>query len=384
MTPRERLRALLSGAPVDRILVDVGTSTLTALRPSRPPSPWDGRRYADPVMHLEALDESGMRALGSQTRRCGPCFRGANLDDEGGFLDRDGVRWIWADGEPAPLHHPHGAATLTEVLRSRRAPLASIEAPLCLSDPNRALVVVADAPTAGILDSSFRSRGYFELIDDTVANWPMANALFDHATTAIIADYRTMLTSLPAAPDIVVYGDDLAHDRDLYFSEEQFAFFMRPRLARVFSTIRSIVPSEILFHSCGASLPVLKEVTGLGVRIVNFQPTALGMAIDRVRQALGPDIVFHGVLDFVGLSRALSDCDRKAIEPFIDAIVAGWPMIAAPADNLPARIGAEGVRAATSFLERLDISSLLSGDRSCVEDAFRAVGRTTEAAAARG
>jgi hypothetical protein len=80
----------------------------------------------------------------------------------------------------------------------------------------------------------------------------------------------------------------------------------------------------------------------------------------------------------------LSDCDQQAIEPIIDAIVAGWPMIAAPADNLPARIGAEGVRAATSFLERLDISSLLGGDRSCVENAFHAVSRTMEEAAARG
>jgi hypothetical protein len=122
---------------------------------------------------------------------------------------------------------------------------------------------------------------------------------------AIINDYRAMLASLPAEPDIVVYGDDLAYDKDLYFSEESFAFFIRPRLMRVFAAIRSLVGSEILFHSCGA-LPVLEEVVALGVRIINLQPTAAGMELARVRKILGPDIVFHGVLVFVDLSRALS------------------------------------------------------------------------------
>jgi Uroporphyrinogen decarboxylase (URO-D) len=371
MTPRQRLSALLSGEPGDRLLVDIGTSTLTALRPPRQPSSGDGRRYSDPVMHLLALSDAELNRIGSQTRRCGPSFLGATFDDAESFLDRDGVQWIWADGEPAPLRYPLSDATIAEIVRSRRTPLPPIEAS-CLSDQNRGLVVIADAPTTGILDTAFRLRGYAELLEDTVDNWPIANALFDRATRTIIEDYRTLLRSLPADPDIVVYGDDLAYDKDLYFSEERFAFFIRPRLTRILSTIRSLADSEILFHSCGASLPVLEEIVALGVRIINFQPGAAGMQLARVRKILGPVVVFHGVLDFIDLFRALSEGNRAAVETSVDSVLAGWPMIASPADNVPATMSPADLRIVTFFLESLDLPALLRGDRSCIGHAFAA------------
>jgi hypothetical protein len=371
MTPRERLAALLAGQPTDRLIVDVCTTTLTARRPTLRPRSNDGLRYADAIMHLPILSDEELAALGAQTRRCGPSFPGADIDPDDGFEDYEGVRWIWADGEPAPVSHPLADANFQQITARQRPSLLEFVAPTGFGKTDRPYVLLADVPRAGLLDSAFRLRGYFELLEDTVDRWPIANALFDRVMDGIVHGYEEMLAALPDEADIVVYGDDLAYQGDLYLSEERFAFFLRPRMARIFGVIRSLTRAEILFHSCGAALPVLKEVVEMGVRIVNFQPTAKGMEIASVRRALGPTVIFHGVLDFVALATALRNGDRAAIEIAIDDIVAGWPMIAAPVDNLPASLDPDAIHRVTAFLAALDIPRLLGGDRTqALESAF--------------
>ncbi|WP_158020205.1 uroporphyrinogen decarboxylase family protein [Methylorubrum extorquens] len=323
-------------------------------------------------MHLPLLADEELAALGSQTRRCGPSFAGADIDPEDDvFADRDGVRWIWADGEPAPTAHPLGQAGFKEIVRSQREVLPQIVTPSCLDQANRELVVVADVPSPGLLDTAFRLRGYYELLEDMTEQWPIANALFDQSADAIARDYEVMLRALHGEPDLVVYGDDLAFQSDSYISEERFSFFLRPRMSRIFSVIRSVTSADILFHSCGAALPILRKVVEMGVRVVNFEATASGMDLATVRRALGPNVVFHGVLDFVALATAMREGDRSGILQAANSIVAGWPMIAAPSDNLPASLGSADIRRVTAFLERLDIPTLLHGDqRHAVEMAM--------------
>ncbi|MFG1412212.1 uroporphyrinogen decarboxylase family protein [Xanthobacter sp. VTT E-85241] len=363
MTPRERLAALLAGRPLDRLLVDVGTSTLTAQRPRARPCSGEGRTYGDPVMHLPVLTDAELGALGSQTRRCGPAFPGAAIEvGEDSFIDRDGVTWIWAEGEPAPLHHPLAEADIGAISRAARAPLPALAGAGALADAGRAAVVVTDVPSAGLIDTAFRLRGYYELLDDTAHRLPAANALLDRAADLIAQDYRTMLGALPGAPDLVVYGDDLAYRTGLYLSEERFAVLLRPRMARIFSVIRSHTRAPLLFHSCGAIAPILHHILMLGVRVLNFDPTAAGMGIAAVRAAAGPDVVFHGLLDFPAIARALREDDRSGLVRVLDDIRAGWPMIAAPRDNLPAECRVGDIRAATAFLDALDLSRLLAGD----------------------
>lgn len=364
MTPRERLAALLAGAPIDHLLVDIGTTTLTGLRPTGAPQLGAATGYADDVMHLPILSGDELASLGTQTRRCGASYSGARLDDDEVFTDRDGVRWIWANGEPAPLDHPLSSADFRTILAKPRRDPPNFVFPADAEDPNRMYVLLADAPCAGLLDASFRLRGYFDLLEDTVDRWPAANAIFDWAMDAIIRDYEAMFANIAPRPDLVIYGDDLAYQTDLYLSEERFAFFLRPRMTRIFSVIRSLSSAQIVFHSCGAALPVLREVTAMGIRIVNFQPTAAGMSIRAVRRALGPDIIFHGVLDFVALAAALDSGDRRGIERALDDIAAGWPMIAAPDDNIPAGTDTRAIKRVASFLESLDLSALLRGEGS--------------------
>lgn len=364
MTPRQRFVALLDGRPLDRLIVDVGTTTLTGLRPSTPPRFGATARYADEIMHLPILSETELSALGAHSRRCGAVYRGARLDEDDVFTDRDGVRWIWAEGEPAPLDHPLANSSFRAISATPNRAIPEFVFPSSLNEPDRPYVLMADAPCAGLLDSAFRLRGYFELLEDTVDRWPEANALFDRAMDAIIRDYQAMLEAAPGDPDIIVYGDDLAYQTDLYLSEERFAFFLRPRMARIFSAIRSQTRAHILFHSCGASLPVLKEVAAMNVRILNFQPTAAGMSVAAVRKALGPGVIFHGVLDFVALANALDQRDWRSVDRLLDDIVAGWPMIAAPADNLPVAADFDRIRRVTHFLENLNLPALLRGDRT--------------------
>lgn len=328
-------RRLLDGEPGDPILVDLGTSTVTGVcAPGAPELARTVRWVGHPVLQTVALDQRDTAALGSAFTRTGLLYDPPAIVDDT-FTDNFGVDWLYVDGAVAPLHHPLESADYLEVARHSRPHWPSIIQNPCIDpgDPARPLVI-ADAPSSGLLETCFGLRGSWQFMVDITDNWRVANALLDWALESVADAYEHLLASLPTAPDVVVYGDDFGFQGGMFLSDRDFRTFVRPRLRTLMSRIRRVTPAAICFHCCGAVAPILGDLADLGVDLLNLQYDAKGMQLDNVRTSIPGNMVLHGYTDLRALGQAVATEDRRGIAVLTEELVASAPVIAAPMDCL--------------------------------------------------
>lgn len=336
MSRQEAWRRLIAGEPGDAILTDVGTTTVTGVR-----APGAADLFATsgfvghPVLQTVALGDEACAALGSDLVRTGLLFCQPEIEDDE-FVDPLGVRWLWAEGSPAPLEHPLESADLASVARHRRPAwpdVVQVAGPIG-GDPGDRPIVIADAPSAGLLEMCFALRGNWQFLVDLTEDWRIANALLDWSLETIVAGYEQSLAELPTPPDVVLYGDDYGYQDGMFLSEVDFRTFIRPRLRTLFSRIRRLTPAPIIFHCCGAVSPILRDLADLGVEALNLQGDARGMGLKGVRADLPSSLILHGYTDLTGIGRAVERDDRRALAILVTDLVASLPAIASPVDNL--------------------------------------------------
>lgn len=335
MSTAEAWRRLRASEPGEQLLVDLGTSTVTGVRATGAPELAASVGYVgNPVTQTLALADGDCTALGSDFTRAGlVCERPVILDDV--LVDSLGVEWLWADGAPAPLRHPLQDADYLGIARYRRPEWPDrIQIPAHPPAGVTRPPVVADAPAPGLLEMCFALRDGWQFMVDITENWRAANALLDWALESVATAYELMLTSLPAPPDIVLYGDDYGYQDGMFLSDQDFRTFVRPRLRTLFSRIRRRTPAAICFHCCGAIRPIVADLADLGADLLNLQHDARGMDLPGLRRALPGDLVLHGYTDLHALGLALERGDRRAIAALTDELVRSAPVIAAPADSL--------------------------------------------------
>jgi len=114
----------------------------------------------------------------------------------------------------------------------------------------------------GSLLETLRWVRRFELIlmdiqDDT----PQINRIAD-----IIAAYDAELVrrALSIGSDAVQLGDDLGTSSALMFAPETFRRFLKPRYSALFKPALD-ARTRVFFHSCGMTMPVLKDLADVGV-----------------------------------------------------------------------------------------------------------------------
>lgn len=362
MSAREDWRQLLDGEPAEQILVDVGTSTVTGVAaPGAPDLAATVRYVGHPVLQTLALDTADTHALGSHFVRTGLVFEPPAITDDG-FTDPLGIGWLWAEGSAAPLVHPLEDAGYLDVARHPRPAqpeLLQVPAPAATGEARP--LIVADAPTPGLVETCFGLRNAWQFMIDITDNWRVANALLDWALETVAAAYEQMLTAMPVQPDVVLYGDDYGYQGGMFLSEEDFRTFVRPRLRTLFSRIRRCTTAALCFHCCGAVHPILGDLADLGVELINLQYDAKNMQLSAVRAELPRTMVLHGYTNLQALGTALAQGDRRSIALLTDELVRSAPVIAAPVDSLPTEEALLAVARAARFVRALspdDISQL--------------------------
>lgn len=352
MTPREDFLSLRNGAGERDlpILVDIGTSSLTGVRETARPDWLAQPLVAHPVMETLPLSGLDCAALGSDCVRAGFLFH-RHQRDEDLFVDAFGIEWLVVDGTPTPSRHPLEHASLAEIAAYPRPIWPSkVQVPEPDTD---GLLVVADAPCPGLLDMCFGLRNSWVCLDDMTSNWRSISALLDWSLETIVSAYERMLAALPAPPDILVYGDDLGFQQSMFVSEIDFRNFIRPRMRTLLSRLRRLTPAPILFHSCGAIRPILRDIADLGVDLINFDGAARTMIATEVRRELPKRMIIHGSHDLVALGRAVSAGNLASVALLTTEIIDCMPVIAAPMDNITATEEVDAARRAAEFLRLL-------------------------------
>ena len=303
MTSKERVLTAVAHRQPDRVPVDYGAHAQVnlALRG-----------------HLGLGDDADLlRVLGTDLRGVAPaikqqaspvCYADPTqaVTDDGFYVDLWGVGFRRAEtptGEYVDLaYHPLRAATT----------LAEIEAhPLMEPDdwdygPVRpAAEAQAEwavwAHCRGTFEISWFIRGLDAFMTDLALEPKQACRLMDRVQERLEERLRRILEAGGDAVDIAEYNDDVGMQDGLLMSPDMWRRYLKPRLGRMFSLIRS-AGKHVRYHSCGGVRDILPDLIDLGLDILTpFQPLAAGMEPLALKRDFGRHLTLHGGVDMQDL-----------------------------------------------------------------------------------
>ncbi|MHB0998370.1 MAG: uroporphyrinogen decarboxylase family protein [Armatimonadota bacterium] len=98
--------------------------------------------------------------------------------------------------------------------------------------------------------------------------------------------------------DLTTSGDDFGTQKGLFISPAMWREFVKPYMKERIEYTAKFTDAVYMHHSCGAIFDIIPDLIEIGVKIINpIQPAAAGMDPQRLKDAYGSQIVFHGGLD---------------------------------------------------------------------------------------
>lgn len=153
----------------------------------------------------------------------------------------------------------------------------------------------------GIFERSWGLLGMERFLVDLAENPEVPCAIMDGITDLYIANVTRLLKVAEGCVDMVYTWDDVAHQQGLLMSPRMWRAHIVPRHQRLNAAIRQAAPPHVklMYHSCGAIFPLIPDlIRELGIDVLNpLQPQAKGMDPQRVKDAFGQEVSFHGGVD---------------------------------------------------------------------------------------
>ena len=144
-----------------------------------------------------------------------------------------------------------------------------------------------------VWEASWYLRSMEELLMDMMMGDEKASILLDKITSFACAKAGAYAR---AGVDILSLGDDIGTQNSIMIDVTLWEHWLKPRLARVIETARSINPDILIFyHSCGYIIPFIDQLIEVGVDILNpIQPEC--MSFDEVHNRFGKQLSFWGTI----------------------------------------------------------------------------------------
>jgi uroporphyrinogen decarboxylase len=156
--------------------------------------------------------------------------------------------------------------------------------------------------SAGIFQDCWNLRGMEQFFIDMALDREFAEALLDHVLEIHLGMWAQFLDAVGEYVDIVETADDLGGQVGLLISPEMYRVLVKPRHARLNEFIRRRTQAKILFHTCGAVMPLVDDLIEIGVEILNpIQPLPGLMEPEMLKKRYGDRLLFHGGLDVQSL-----------------------------------------------------------------------------------
>lgn len=187
-------------------------------------------------------------------------------------------------------------------------------------------------------------RGIEQLLLDLVTAPEIADYMMDRFTDFYVAYFDRMFSTVPGRIDILRIADDLGMQHGLLISPALFGRALAPRLQKLVDVAHGH-GVKVMFHSCGAIVPLIERIIALGVDILDpLQVAADGMDPSLVKEQFGTRICLHGSIDTQhvlphGSPQEVSDTVRH----MIDILGAGGGLILSPSHVLQTDVSTENV-----------------------------------------
>lgn len=158
--------------------------------------------------------------------------------------------------------------------------------------------IVAGHLSAGVFQDCWNLRGMEQFLCDLYINTEFAEGLLDRVLDIHIRMWQRFLEIAGPYVDMVETADDLGTQESLLISPELYRELIKPRHAALNAAIREKTSAKILFHTCGAVMPLVEDFIEIGIEILNpIQPLPGRMDPEELNHRFGNRLIFHGGLD---------------------------------------------------------------------------------------
>jgi len=159
-------------------------------------------------------------------------------------------------------------------------------------------VVCARHPYYGVLELGCWMCGFDDFLYRLAGEQEFVERFF-----GIIMDYQHRVDEIyygAVGPYIhfTTSGDDFGSQNGPLLSPAMFHDMVAPCLAARIRHIHELTDAAFFHHSCGAIRPLIPDLIGAGVDILNpLQPQAAGMEPDGLKRDFGDRLTFYGGID---------------------------------------------------------------------------------------
>ncbi len=188
-------------------------------------------------------------------------------------------------------------------------------------------------------------RGTSNFMMDMALNPEFATTLLKRVTNTISGLLAGYLKASSGHLDMIeLPGDDYASNTNLIISPKMFQQYIKPCIAQMVETIRTIQPEiKIMLHSDGAIDKLIPDFIELGIDVLHPLEPVAGMDVKAVKETYGDQIAFVGGVDISHAMPGSIEDVRKDVERCIRDLAPGGGYILAPCNHLQSDVPAENV-----------------------------------------
>ena len=200
-----------------------------------------------------------------------------------------------------------------------------------------------------VFEQAWYIRGFEILFQDMALNPEMAHFLLDRT-----AYYQraVAVAFARAGVDIVMLGDDVAHQTGLMMSVSMWREFLKERLKGTIEAVKEVRPeTRIFYHSDGNIEPLIPDLIDAGVDVLNpVQPECMDPAL--IKEKYGDKLTFWGTVSVQKTMPFGTPEDvRREVRLRLRTVGRDGGLILAPAHVLQPEVPLENIKA---FFEAAD------------------------------
>ena len=156
-----------------------------------------------------------------------------------------------------------------------------------------------------------------------------------------------MLAEVGDDLDAAMCGDDLATQKQLQMSPEDYRQYIKPRHEKYFRQVHEMSDAKVVFHTCGSVFGVIDDFIETGVDILNpVQTSAIGMDPVQLKKTYGDRMCFWGAIDTQNvLNGGTIEDVKKEVENCIEQFGEGGGYVLAACHNIQPDVPVENILA---------------------------------------